>query len=78
MNTKKELDRINDDINTLDKTKVSLIRKVWPEYSRYQHEIDDFLGWGCPDSPFGYCAYNTINDPTHDSCLFCGMPQERK
>ena len=25
--------------------------------------------WKCPDSPFGWCAYHTIEDPALDSCI---------
>jgi hypothetical protein len=37
-------------------------------------------GWDCPDSrnPSGFCCYDSKGDPAHDSCLFCGDPEERK
>jgi len=38
--------------------------------------IDCF--WGCPNSPFGWCAYNIVLDRAHDNCIFCHEPQERK
>lgn len=34
--------------------------------------------WECPSSPFGWCAYHTVLDPAHDTCIFCGEPEERK
>jgi hypothetical protein len=32
----------------------------------------------CDGSPPGFCAYDSDEDPALDSCLFCGMPEERK
>ena len=37
-----------------------------------------FHGWDCEESPFAICAYDTIDDPAMDQCIFCGLPQERK
>lgn len=34
--------------------------------------------WDCPDSPFGKCMYHRFEDRAHDSCYFCGEPEERK
>lgn len=34
--------------------------------------------WKCEKSPVDYCVYNQLEDPYHDSCLFCGQPEERK
>ena len=33
--------------------------------------------WGC-SGVLGVCIYDCLNDPAHDSCLFCGQPEERK
>lgn len=38
--------------------------------------IDDF--WGCEKSPIGWCVYDKVEDPAHDSCVFCGEPEKRK
>lgn len=35
-------------------------------------------GWTCPKSPTGYCVYDDVEDPDHDSCTICGDPSERK
>lgn len=33
----------------------------------------------CPNgSPTGECIYNNEEDPSLDSCLYCGQPEERK
>jgi len=40
------------------------------------YAIDTF--WGCPSSPFGWCAYHIIEDRAHDNCIYCHEPQERK
>jgi len=32
----------------------------------------------CPSSPHSYCEYHDGEDPSHDSCVHCGDPYERK
>ena len=34
--------------------------------------------WWCPKSPNGQCKYDDEEDPCHDSCIYCEMPDERK
>lgn len=34
--------------------------------------------WDCKESPVGKCAYDWIEDPCMDSCIFCHNPEERK
>jgi len=36
--------------------------------------------WSCTDdrNPAGTCVYDDENDDCHDTCLFCGHPEERK
>lgn len=34
--------------------------------------------WECDESPFGFCAYDDLEDSAHDQCVFCGHPEERK
>lgn len=34
--------------------------------------------WDCENSPVGCCIYNTFEDPSHDGCLVCLGPEERK
>lgn len=34
--------------------------------------------WSCINSLTGKCWYNSDRDDAHDSCLFCGQPEERK
>jgi len=34
--------------------------------------------WKCGNSPVGRCVYNTFEDPSHDDCLICHEPEERK
>lgn len=40
----------------------------------YRYDFD----WGCRKSPFGWCAYDHYKDRSHDNCVFCHGPQERK
>jgi len=37
----------------------------------------DIGNWACVNSPFGMCAYEA-EDISHDFCIFCGNPEERK
>lgn len=34
--------------------------------------------WKCSKSPTGMCVYDNIEDPAHDSCVFCHEPEDRK
>ena len=34
--------------------------------------------WECADSSIGHCVYSRKNDSAHDSCVICGLPEERK
>lgn len=34
--------------------------------------------WGCPTSPINACVYDDINDRSHDDCVYCHDPAERK
>jgi hypothetical protein len=34
--------------------------------------------WWCPKSDDGICEFDSENDPSHDFCLHCGQPEERK
>jgi len=52
-----------------------LVNEHLPDNGMF-HVVSDF--WDCPDSPFGLCSYHNIEDPAHDSCVFCGEPFERK
>ena len=36
------------------------------------------FGWWCPDSKDNICEYDSVKDPVHDFCLYCGHPDERK
>jgi len=40
--------------------------------------IADYYNWKCPTSPVGICLYNDLDDPPHDTCIYCGGPEERK
>ncbi len=36
--------------------------------------------WDCEDerNPIGFCAYDKVQDPVMDHCLFCSEPYDRK
>lgn len=57
----------------------SIVRKLWDDYDPEVHYVDFSMWyWPCSKSPIERCAYNDIDDPAYDSCLFCGKPEERK
>jgi hypothetical protein len=37
-----------------------------------------YFGWWCPNSADGLCEYDSVEDPVHDFCIYCGNPEERK
>jgi len=45
---------------------------------KQQHLILGEDSWPCPTSPIGVCVYDPVADPSLDSCLLCGGPEERK
>ncbi len=49
---------------------------------RHLERLDDYFEkhqWHrCEHSSTGYCVYNDEEDQSHDSCLVCGDPHERK
>ena len=34
--------------------------------------------WDCESSPIEICVYDGYADPMQDSCLYCGLPEDRK
>ena len=37
------------------------------------------LGWHeCSESPTLHCLYDNSEDPSHDECIVCGSPSDRK
>ena len=48
------------------------------EWEHYGYPLTPF--WECeePKNPWGVCIYEHSTDPMHDTCLFCGQPEERK
>lgn len=45
-----------------------------PSFNR----IADYYTWDCENSPVGICVYDSLDDPSHDDCLYCHGPEERK
>lgn len=42
-------------------------------------ESEIYIGdWDCDSSPIGFCVYDIVEDQSCDSCVFCGLPYERK
>ena len=76
-NNLEDIDRIRvKAIRILYTERLSIIKHLWPEFNPNKHLVgDDGWAWDCPDSPFGYCAYDSQD---LDDCLFCHEPEERK
>jgi len=75
------LESLNEEKKTIERTIHGLAAPFLKV--NYDDEIflDDYVldfRWGCEDSPYGWCTYNDEDDPAHDTCIFCGLPQERK
>lgn len=34
--------------------------------------------WDCEQSPWKKCVFDHENDRSHDFCIYCGLPDERK
>ena len=59
----------------------SQISGIIDEVIPWKHQCSTKLGdtlWDCKSSPFLFCAYNVVEDPAKDQCIFCGQPEERK
>lgn len=68
-NINKEIGDLSRNIGHL---KRELIDITWPE-------VDLEIGnHECEDSVLGVCVYDVLEDPSWDSCLVCGEPDERK
>ena len=79
MNTDKARTLIRDkreQQRVLDMEIIDIVDEFMGEGEGQWYHIDTF--WGCPDSPFGLCAYHIIHDPARDGCKYCHQPQERK
>lgn len=73
---KKEIMRLRTVIASLHVEISKILDEIFGEGNGQWHDVDAF--WGCDSSPIGWCVYHNYADPAHDSCVFCGEPQERK
>ena len=71
--TRKIDEEINDLSRNIDHLKNELIDITWPDVDDL-----DIGGHECKESVLGVCVYDAIEDPSWDSCLVCGQPNERK
>jgi len=63
-------------IDEIDWLRRKLIKKAYPEFDWLYQDVSTY--WRCEASPCGYCTYDSVNDRAHDTCIFCGEPEERK
>ena len=69
----KQIDRIRDAESAL----IELTHEAYEQCGH--HPAYMALGYNdCDISPFTICAYNLVDDPAHDNCVFCHEPHERK
>ena len=59
----------------MDKLGVDSIFNGKVQYPNYHFAIG---GWNCERSPYRKCIYDHKRDSSHDFCLICGNPEERK
>ena len=68
-------------IHDIQMTASTTISQIMDEVIPWRHQWLTELGammWDCDSSPFLVCAYNVVEDPAKDQCIFCGHPHERK
>jgi len=46
--------------------------------SNFYEPARGHIFWSCKKSPVKTCIYDSLEDPVHDSCIFCHEPEERK
>ena len=77
-----DIEQLERQIRALREQRLSCVQAAvyaaLPEPKPDPSDLDFTETWDCDGSPTGHCAYNTAEDPTCDSCLFCGQPEERK
>ena len=68
-------------MHDIQMTASATISQILDEVIPSEHQCFTKLGdtiWDCKSSPFLFCAYNVVEDPAKDQCIFCGEPEERK
>ena len=68
-------------IHDIQMTASTTISQIIDEVIPWKHQWFTKLGdmmWDCDSSPFLVCAYNVVEDPAKDHCIFCGQPHDRK
>ena len=72
---------MKDEIKKLQKQVEEIERRIL-KLAGYKDLVDPYFSvvghWDCPNSFCGLCCYDHYYDPVHDSCVFCGQPEERK
>ena len=63
-------------IEEIEFLKKKIIRQVFPEFDWMYQVVS--RSWKCKENALGYCVYDIVEDPTHDDCIFCHEPEERK
>lgn len=78
MRLRKEREALERRVRNLAAQERERSRKLATEATGVDEDNIVLGDWDCPDSPTGYCIYDSDNDPVMDECLFCGGPDERK
>jgi hypothetical protein len=78
MDVKEEILQVFESIGELKyKLNTIVADKCFPD-DRFEAQFHRVSHWDCNESPIGLCLYHNIEDPAHDSCIYCGEPEERK
>jgi hypothetical protein len=73
---KEQLKKHLNDISDIEIEIEKIIKSKFKDYD-YELELGAYL-WECEESPIGTCLYNRFHDKSHDNCIFCSEPNERK
>ncbi len=72
---------IEEKLKKINKIKIEIDELVKEKYPDYNFELELAHGnilWECEESPIGTCLYNKFEDKSHNNCIFCHEPEERK
>ncbi len=75
MRAKEKIEKLKGKIANIKIKIYNEVEKHYPLFNSCWHVVGY---WSCDKSPFGLCLYYHFEDKTHDNCLFCGHPEERK
>lgn len=73
-----DLARENNELRRKLVAAVIIGKLNWKENHSFDADLISIGMHNCPTSPIGVCAYEDDEDPSHEDCVFCHEPNERK